>query len=87
MWQRDAKCARAARSRVLDYLVDAPLDASVPLAPPVVPELEPPLGALELDESLVLGDVELAPLPELPSLDVRGAVLDELPLVAPLAPD
>ncbi len=68
-------------------MVDAPLDASVPLAPPVVPELEPPLGALELDESLVLGDVELAPLPELPSLDVRGAVLDELPLVAPLAPD
>jgi hypothetical protein len=92
-------------------LLDAPLDASVPLAPPVVPELDPPLGALELvlseldgavapavlepcclmqsarslpvmpthwlgsasvfaplalDESLVLGDVALEPLVEVP---------------------
>ena len=86
-------------------MLAAPLEVSVPLAPPEVPELEPPLGALELallelgavapallepycftqsarsvplmpahwlgvllalDESLVLGDVELAPLPEVP---------------------
>jgi len=88
------------------YLLAAPLEVSVPLAPPEVPELEPPLGALELallselgeldavppvllepycftqssrsvplmpahwlgmlDGSLVLGDVELEPLLELP---------------------
>jgi hypothetical protein len=92
-------------------LVDAPLDASLPLAPSVVPALDPPLGALELvlseldgavapevlepycfmqsarsvplmpthwlgvrsvlaplvlDESLVLGEVELEPLLEVP---------------------
>src|SRR4051812_10966712 len=37
------------------YLLLAPLDASVPLAPPDVPELEPPLGAL--------ASVELGALP------------------------
>jgi hypothetical protein len=33
-------------------LVEAPLEVSVPFAPPLVPELDAPLGALELDESL-----------------------------------
>jgi len=32
--------------------VEAPLEVSVPFAPPLVPELDAPLGALELDESL-----------------------------------
>ena len=99
-----AACARA--GPYCSYLLAAPLEVSVPLAPPEVPELEPPLGALELallsglgelgavppvllepycftqssrsvplmpahwlgmlDGSLVLGDVELEPLLELP---------------------
>ena len=33
-------------------MVEAPLEVSVPFAPPLVPELDAPLGALELDESL-----------------------------------
>ena len=36
------------RRRYCNYLDAAPLAASVPLAPPEVPELEAPLGALEL---------------------------------------
>ena len=105
--KKTAQAPRAPAPGVLnDYLLAAPLEVSVPLAPPEVPELEPPLGALELallsglgelgavppvllepycftqssrsvplmpahwlgmlDGSLVLGDVELEPLLELP---------------------
>ena len=44
-------------------MVEAPLDASVPLAPPDVPELELPLGALELVELAAspVGAEELPP--------------------------
>ncbi|HZS68971.1 MAG TPA: hypothetical protein VFA72_17810 [Burkholderiales bacterium] len=44
------------------YLDEAPLEVSVLLVPPEVPVSELPLGALEL--SVVLGEVELAPLEE-----------------------
>jgi hypothetical protein len=42
-------------------LEEAPLAASVPLAPPDVPELEPPLGALELVLGLEVLPVALEP--------------------------
>ena len=47
------------------YFDEAPLEASVPLAPPEVPELEPPLGALELalsEDELPGAELESAPL-------------------------
>jgi len=43
-----ASACRARATRVCAYFDEAPLAASVPLVPPDVPELEPPLGALEL---------------------------------------
>ena len=43
-----ASARRARATRVCAYFDEAPLAASVPLVPPDVPELEPPLGALEL---------------------------------------
>jgi hypothetical protein len=40
--------SRPRRLIATNYLLAAPLEVSVPLAPPEVPEVEPPLGALEL---------------------------------------
>jgi len=60
--KKTAQAPRAPAPGVLnDYLLAAPLEVSVPLAPPEVPELEPPLGALELALLSELGELGAVP--------------------------
>ena len=60
--KKTAQAPRAPAPGVLnDYLLAAPLEVSVPLAPPEVPELEPPLGALELALLSELGELDAVP--------------------------